>query len=338
MSSARIPRLTAFDSLYLEDNVRPESCEKLPIMLRSLRLNGFKDNHPLVVSEKPDGRFLVLCGNRRTKGLQMIKDEDSAEFARVLPGGKILCHVHKGLTREEEIDLRIDHSDDEDRVPLDKWGEFLAVKQLVFAHPEDTQETVAKKLGHFHADDSKHAGKPNRSWAQPLVYLAALPTYVQDEYRKLVTEGKDATVFRYADIKPLHKVFDEDFAEFPNGDSPTFAAAWQQVLNPAPAEPKAATDKAAPKDLKAATAKTQAQGAASRIVTRLLLAATNQGGDVPSLDAEAAQMEVDSLILADVRVYLGDDDYNQLVAASQKARLDREAQAQETEALETIES
>ena len=78
------------------------------------------------------------------------------------------------------------------------------------------------------------------------------------------------------------------------------------------------------------TAQRQAKVAASRLVGRILLAVTNQGGDIVALDAQAAAQETDSLILADVKAYLGDDDFAQLVGASQQARLDREAQAQET--------
>jgi hypothetical protein len=147
-----------------------------------------------------------------------------------------------------------------------------------------------------------------------------------------VTEGKDATPFRHANIVKLHTVFDEDFAEYPDGDSPVFAAAWQAIINPAPkdAEDSGDKDKSAPKPYKPEAAKTQAGGASSRLVKRLLLAVTNQGGDVPTLDAEALKAETDSLILADVRAYLGDDDYNQLIGEAQNARLQREAQAAET--------
>jgi len=325
-TSTRVPKLLDFDSLYLEGNIRSPGCEKIPAMVQSLRLEKFKDNHPLVVSEKTDGRYLVLCGNRRVLGLTKIRENDKAEFSRVLQNGKILCHVHKGLTKEEEIVLRIDHSEGEDRVKLDKWSEFQAVKQLCFCYPEDTQEAVAKKMGKFHKDDSKLAGQPNRGWAQPLCNLAALPPYVQEEYRKLVVEGKDSTLLRVADIKKLYTVFEKDFAEFPEGDSPVFAAAWDKILNPEPKAPAETENANAPKPYKPESATRQAQGAASRIVKRILLAVTNQGGDIVALDAEAAQNETDAQILADIKEYLGEDDYGQLASASQNARLDREAQ------------
>lgn len=326
-TSTRVPKLLDFDSLFLEGNIRSPQCEAIPAMVKSLRLEGYKDNHPLVVSEKPDARFKVLCGNRRVLGLAKVRDDDKAEFGRVLAGGKIPCIVHKGLTDTEEIVLRIDHTEGEDRVKLDKWSEFQAVKQLIFAYPEDTQEAVARKMGKFHADDSKSAGKPNRGWAQPLCNLAALPPYVQEEYRKLVTEGKDSTLLRVVDIKGLYKVFDEDFAQFPEGDSPVFAAAWQKILNP---EPKVAVDPvnpSEPKVYKPESAKSQSRGAASRLVSRILLAVTNQGGNIVDIDAEAAQVETDALILADIKVYLGAMEYDQLAAKSQNARLEREADA-----------
>lgn len=334
-TSTRVPKLLDFDSLFLEGNIRSPGCEKIPAMVQSLRLEKYKDNHPLVVSEKPDNRFLVLCGNRRVLGLAKVREDDKSEFGRVLLNGKIPCIVHKGLTKEEEIVLRIDHGKHEDREPLDRWSEFLAVKQLCFCYPEDTQTAVAQKMGHFYGDGSKLAGQPNRGWAQPLCNLAALPVYVQEEYRKLVVEGKDATPLRIADIKALYKVFEKDFAEFPCGDSPVFAAAWDKILNPEPKAPDddADDDENAPKAYKPESATRQAQGAASRLVKRILLAVTNQGGDIVALDAEAAAAETDALILADIKEYLGEEDYSQLAGAAQNARLERETQA--LEVLET---
>jgi hypothetical protein len=321
--------------LRLEGNVRTVACEAVPQMVSSLRRNGFKPNHPPVVSERTDGTYVILCGNRRTKGLFWLRDNDAAEYSRIVPNGKIPCVVHKGLTEEEEILLRIDHSSDEDRVALDDWSEFTAIKQLVRAFTGESQERIAEKLGIFHTK-GKNAGKPNRSYVQTRVNLARLPEYVQEQFRLLLTEGKDSTKVRITDIKSLYEAYNAEFADYPDGNGPKFGTVWNGIVNP---EPKADSDdssgraKEDPASLKPEQARQRAQGAASRIMKRILLAATNQGGSLVELDAQVASMETDSLILADVRAYLGDAEFATLVGKAQQARLEREAQKIESAAV-----
>lgn len=327
MANANVTKMIAFDSLYLEGNVRTEACERIPEMVASLRRNGFKSNHPLVVSERADGRYLVLCGNRRVKGLAWLQENDNAEFIRVLLSSKVPCIVHRGLTEEEEILLRIDHSADEDRIPLDQWSEFQAIRQLVRCFTGESQEAIAEKLGIRHAK-GKNAGQPNRSYVQTRVNLARLPSFVQDEYRKLLVEGKDATLVRITDIKELYAAYNAEFSAYPDGNGPEFNKVWQGILNPAPAEAQetqTGTARTEPAALKPETARMKAQGAASRTVKRILLAITNQGGSLAELDAAAIALETDAAILADIRAYLGADEYSVLVSSARAARVEQEA-------------
>lgn len=314
-----------FNALYREDNVRGEQVKQIPSMVSSLRKNGFKPNHPLVVSEKPDGRFLVLCGNRRHEGLEWIAQHAPEEFSSIVPGGKVPCIVHRGLTDSEEILLRNDHSKDEDRVPLDDWSLFLAIKQLLRAWPGDSETRIAEKMG-IYSTKGKNAGKPNRSFVQDRVALARLPIFVQEQFRLLWEVGKDVTPVRVAHIKQLKAIFSKEFNTYPDGDGPEFSTKWREIMNPAPeSDGTDSDDQQEPKDLKVSAAKDRAMGCNSKLAKRFLLAVTNQGGDAVELDAQIAQAEADSEILADIREYLGLDDYAELVNNSREARLSREA-------------
>lgn len=334
-SQPNCSRMIDFDALYLSDNVRTSACERIPDMVASLRQFGFKPNHPLVVSEKSDGRYLVLCGNRRTKGLTTLREQDESAFKAALPTGRIACIVHKGLTEEEEILLRIDHSVDEDRVPLDDWSEFCAIRQLVRAYPGESQEKIALKLGIFKTK-GKDKGKrvPNRPYVQVRVNLVRLPEFVQDEYRKLCLDGKDATTIRWADVKDLYKAYNAEYKEYPDGDGPEFSALWDEKINPAPKSSESADSGEEAKALSPESAVQRSQAASSRTVKRILLAVTNQGGDMVALDAAVAAAEADSAVLADIRDYLGPNDYADLVNQSRDARIAREMTAAESEQME----
>ncbi|KKK96929.1 hypothetical protein LCGC14_2657830, partial [marine sediment metagenome] len=191
--ATNVPRLIAVEDLVFADNVRSPECQAIPAMVESYRRNGFKANHPLVVSEKPEGKQLVLCGNRRGLGLQWLQANDKEAYRLALPSGKVPCLVHKSLTEEEETLLRIDHSADEDRVPLDVWSIYLAIKQLARVGI-DTQERIAEKLGIFYTKGKKK-GQPNRSFVQVRLNLARLPQKVEDAMRQYELD-KDNTALR----------------------------------------------------------------------------------------------------------------------------------------------
>lgn len=300
----------AFDALYLQGNVRTDNCKQIVAMVESLRLNGFKENHPLVVSQKDDGSYLVLCGNRRTEGLGWLRDNDPAAFQRVLSNGKVPCIVHKGLTEEEEVLLRIDHSNAEDRVALDDWSLYTAVQQLVKVG-FDTQEKIAEKLG-IYVKSGKNAGKPNRSWVQPRVNLARLPAFVSEELQKRNFDRK-ATKLRWEHVPQLFKVWTDEFSNHPDAPGPEFCQLWDSIINP---KPKADTSEHGEKPLSVADAKRRAQSTSSSTLRNALLCVTGQGKgmDFVTLDNRMVQAETALVTLGRIEAFLGDEKYGQLVA------------------------
>ena len=307
-------RMITVDSLIFADNVRTPECMQIPAMVASIKRHGFKNNHPLVVSEKPDGKYLVLIGNRRGLGLEWLRDNEADEYRRALSGGKLPAVIYKGLTREEEVELRIDHSSDEDRVSLDEWSQFLAIQQLVQVGI-DTQERIAIKLGYFIAK-GKNKGQPNRSHVQTRVNLARLPRFVHAEMEKLCREGKEATPMRWADVAKLSKEYNAEFAEYPDSDGPDFQAAWKAVLTPPEvSEPSESTSD--PKELSAADAVKRAQAAQSQGLTHALLAVTRQSScSLAEIDAAIVEGESAIVTLAQIAGFLGEKDYRELLDTS----------------------
>ena len=303
----------SIDNLIFGDNIRSRACERIPEMVASYKRAGcFKSNHPLVLSAKADNQFLVLVGNRRALGLAQLRDTDPAEYKRICPTGKVPSIVHKNLTREEEVDLRIDHSADEDRVPLDDWSIFLAIKQLV-SIGSDSQEEIARKLGLFKMK-GKDAGKPNRQIVQPRVNLARLPSFVQDEFRTLC-ENRDGTAVRWSHLAKLYKLYSAEFVEFPQGNGPEFSAEWMKAKTPA-ARQEAGEDTA--KELSPAAAVLRSQAASSAGLRDALLAATAQGGsDLAQIDGRILEGETAVVLLSQIRTFLGGEGYAELVASAQ---------------------
>jgi len=296
-------KLIPIDKLTFADNVRTEACLALPKMVASLRQNGYKENHPLVVSEKPDGSFLVLVGNRRGLGLTWLRDNDRSAYDVAVPTGKVPAIVHKGLSPEEEADIRIDHGPAEDREPLDEWSMFLAVKQLLLLG--FTQERIAVKLGL----KVGKKGQPNRSWVQPRANLARLPLFVQDEYQKLVTKGLGETPFRTTDIAPLYAAYHTEFTAYPNGDGPEFSAAWTKVMG------RTEPEKKGPRPLTPGKAKDIAQVCNSAIVRDcVLVVAGYSERTIPDLDKVGATLEFSYKQLQQIIAHLGQDGYADLCA------------------------
>jgi len=112
----------AFDQLTWGDNVRTSKTLRLEGMIASMKQRGYNPKYPIVVSRKPLGKgkfsHLILCGNRRTEALKKIKEAEPDVFKLILPKGTVPALVFDNLTEAEEIILRNDHSDEEDRVQL----------------------------------------------------------------------------------------------------------------------------------------------------------------------------------------------------------------------------
>lgn len=313
-----------FDKLYRRDNVRTAATLQLEAMIKSLTDKGFKKNHPIVVSQKPDGKFLVLCGNRRTEALEVIQGRDQALFERTLPGGLIPAVVHTNLDEGTEILIRIDHGADEDRVGLDDWGEFLAVKQLVKAG-YSSQNDVAAKLGKV--DES---GKPKRSWVQQRVNLARLPRFVQDEMERYCTGGAEASHLRWSDIAKLFELFTKELKQgFTEGDGPELQELWTATLNPVQ-DPDTGN---APKPLSGKKMEEMGTTMSSSLVKKVLLRAAGKPTDRTAegepyicdwaeLDDLGVRYETAHLQLTKIAEHMGQDDFNatlDAITAAEKA-------------------
>ncbi len=317
---SKFTRAIPVDSLYMENNVRSEECMLIPQMVESLRIHGFRVNHPLRVSEKSDGRFLVLAGNRRTSGLLFLKDNDPETYRNALPGGKVPCVVDKGLTVEQEIEIRIDHSDDLDRVPLDEWSIFLAIKQLATAG-FDTQEKIAIKMGLRKKD-----GKPRREYVQVRVNLASMPQFVQDEFRKL-TLDRNTTPIRWNMVSRLYKVYNDEFLDHAAGDGPLFKAEWAECMTPPNVNDP---DDTTAKTLTPAEAIKKAQAANSAGLRDAILAMTRQGDiDLVAVDRRIQEGETAVHTLRCICEYLGEVDSTALVASSLKQYDDKHSVVEE---------
>lgn len=315
-------RMVEVDRLIFADNVRSPECMQIPAMVESFRRAGsFKPNHPLVLSEKPDGTYLVLNGNRRGTGLVWLRDHDTEAYRQILPTAKVPAIVHKGLTIEEEANLRIDHSSDEDRVPLDDWSIFLAIKQLVKVGI-DSQERMAIKLGLYITANTKKKGQPNRSYVQTRVNLARLPEFVQDEIRKL-TLDKDTTLLRWAHVAGLYKVYNREYTTYPECNGPEFQALWKKCTTP-PEAVDTETDTPEPKELSPAEAIKRSQSASSKALKTALLVVTKQSdADLADLDEKMVAAESALRTLTEIREYLGEKEYAELVDVSTKRAADR---------------
>lgn len=323
-------RMIPSADLIFGGNVRTDECMALPAMVESFRRHGFKSNHPLVVSEKQteEGvKYLVLCGNRRGLALQWLAENETETLTRTLNGGKVPAVVHKGLTAEEEVDLRIDHSSDEDRVPLDEWSLYVAIRQLVQAG-FDTQERIAHKLGLFKTTGKK-AGEPRREFVQVRVNLARLPEFVQAEFRKL-TLDKDSTFVRWSDVARLYKVYHEEYTTGGmDGKGAGFQAVWQEIMTPPKVIDTPTDASAGPKELSPAEAVKRSQSASSAGLKEALLALTRQSkADLSEIDAQIVRGESALQILADVKDWLGEKDYAELVDSATSQGDTRRAEAE----------
>ncbi len=313
-----------FGLLYRADNVRSKATEQIPRMVASFLRHGFKRNHAIVVSMKQDGRALVLCGNRRTMAAEFLATAQPADFAKIFPNGKIPCIVHTGLTAAQESLIRIDHGTDEDRVPLDEAGEFLAVRQLLRSG-YTTEVGIAEKLGKYYTS-GKNMGQPNRSWVQPRASLAQMPDYVQAEFLKLWENGKESTPVRVAMIPKLYKPFNEEFARHPDGNGPQFQAVWRQFMGAV----AAAAPVVKPEVITPAKALERAKIVGSRNLRSALMLVAGQGqpGEtIADVDNACIVAELATVTLAEIADYLGEQAYAKLIQDSRAAAESKQAAA-----------
>lgn len=311
----------AINLLYRANNVRTPATLQLPAMVESILRNGYKKNHPLVVSKKRDGRFLVLCGNRRMEGIETIMANHPDKVETLFPSGSIPCVVHNNLTEEQEAILRIDHGPDEDRVALDEFGEFLAIRQLVRAG-YDTQTGIAEKMGWYKVSKKTGIKEPNRSKVQQRCNLVQLPQFVQDEMQRYLEEPSQSNL-RWSHIAKLYKVYGEEYRAFPDGNGPLFQAAWKECL----AGP-AVTGTGVPiKPITPADAEKRSKLVGSRNLRDALMTFAGVGqATLSDIDGAIVRAEAAEATLSEIADYLGENDFADLVAEARSAAVAKAAE------------
>lgn len=323
LTVAGATREVPINRLFRKNNVRTAATLQLPAMVASILRHGFKPNHPLVVSEKRDGSFLVLCGNRRAEAIETILANSPAQAVALFPSGCVPCVVYAGLTEEQDAILRVDHSKDEDRVPLDEFGEFLAIRQLVHAG-YDTQAGIAEKMGWFKTDKTG-ATVPNRSKVQPRVNLAQLPQFVQDEMQRYCEEPSQSNL-RWSAIAKLYKVYNEEYRQYPDGKGPVFTGAWNEAL----IGPQTTGTDVPIKPITPADAEKRSKLVGSRNLRDALMTFAGVGAvSLVDIDGAMVRAETAETVLAEIADYLGEKKFADLVGKAQSAASVKRAESAE---------
>ncbi len=299
-----------FDDLVFDGNPRTKKGMKLEQMIASFVTHGYQPDSTILVEEKQDGQFLVLRGNRRSLAALELQKQDQETFDRIFSDGKIPAFVAKGISDQERILLRIDHSTELDREPLDDEGLFNAVCQLLRASLN--QREIAAHLNLFTKNNKTGDLEPNRSLVQRRAELAKLPGFVQDEYRILMRKGKDVTAVRWSMIPGLYKMYSKTSVEYPDGNM-EFNEKWELCKTFKDDLPEGSVSvKLTPKKAKDFSELAQSKG-----VRDILLSVT---GQIPTtfenVDLAILAGEQATATLVSIQDHLGKDAYNDLIARS----------------------
>ncbi len=312
-----------FSSLYRQNNVRTSACLALPQMVRSLRSRNFDPAYPISVSLKDDGRHLVLRGNRRTEGLEIIEKDFADDFFSILPNGEIAALVYENLSDREEGILRNDHSKVNGEVGLDDWSQFLAIRQLIRLGV-NTQAEIAAKAGEFKLGENGEL-VPNRSKIQQRCNLARLPQFIIDEFEKkfrikdlefvAAHGGMDAiaTPVGVGKIAGLWSAHQEDrkagHFDSVNG-GPKLQAKWSEVMKVAPVSVE--TELTIPTTV---IIKKWAESVTDDIISETLSKAAGQetARTFDDLDADMLKLRKAYQTLEDLKVHMGPKPFRKLV-------------------------
>lgn len=331
-----VPELIKFDHIVIGDeNVRSTATLQLDKMVLSLKNRGYDPKYPIVVSKKSNTRYLVLCGHRRVESLTLIKKNEPAVFKVVLPDGVVPALVLEGLTPEEEMLIRLDHSTESDRVALDDEGMFLSIRQFVKNGYADSQADIAKKMGLLDT-----TGQPNRSLVQQRVNLARLPAYVQDEFLKLMRD-KNSTNVRWAMTAKLYKLYRAGRQAGHVDGGSAFKDEWAKCL-----KPKTRTTATENAENAKVMSKKQLEEASqtlgSTVAQQLLMTIGGYPQKDPETGAEMTLQQIDSRMvhaeqamndLMDIREHMGAAKFDKMMAEI-TAKRQKKARAEEAEQAE----
>ncbi len=315
--------LIDFSTLYREGNVRTAACLALPQMVRSLRSRCYDPAYPVTLSRKKDGSHLVLRGNRRTEGIEIIARDFPDDFARILKDGQIPALVYENLSDRQECLLRNDHSAQQGQVGLDMWSQFLQIMQLM-KNGVNSQSEVAAKVGEFKEENGELV--PNRSKVQQRCSLARLPQFIIDEFEILMRQkdpefiearGDITTLARFGKIAGLWAAHLEDqkkgiFDSVKGG--PALQAKWATVI-----EPKSITEEeTTPSAPTVAQIREWAKAVTDDVIKETLTKASGQetARSFADLDAEQAKLRLAFKTLEDIKVKLGGKEFRKLIKSA----------------------
>ena len=308
MSISKTSKRIDIGSLIHEGNPRTQPTMKLDKLMASYTTHGYQADSAIMVEETEPGQFLVLRGNRRSLAAIELGKTDKEAFDRIFPDGKMPAIVCKGITDQERILLRVDHSADMDREPLDDEGLFNAVCQLCRA--DLTQEEIAGHLSLWSIDKKTQEKKPNRSLVQRRVELAKLPQKVQDEFRILMRKGTSETPVRWSMVSGLYKKYKANHIEYPDGNM-EFNELWDKCTTPKDEQKETQTTKGS---LSAKKAEDFSMLSQSNGAKQLLLSVTGQGKSTfADLDVEILRGEQAIALLGRIKEHLGEADYQALL-------------------------
>lgn len=279
----------------------------------SIRLRGYDQAQPLVVSQHADGTLYTLRGGSRAAAAKRIA-------LKTVP-----CIVLTGLTLADEIPIVLDHTEALDRQKLDKWGEFLSVLAIVTGMGVTGRKAIATMLGMeiVKVKDGVTTRRPNESRAQWMAQLAQLPQYVREAYRQApLFDGDKYKQLKSEQLAGLYTAWSMAKASETNigktdeeiGNDPAFRAKWDEVFGSEPATGKSS-----------APTRKQVAAVASMVdpmIRDAMLLATGQkeGASIDThlapLSGLVSQYRTDSAILGNIRKHLGDVAFAELVEAS----------------------
>ena len=297
--------------LIFDGNPRTGVSLKLDQMISSFLVHGYQPDSAIMVEEREDGRIVVLRGNRRALAALELSNRDTEGFNRVFSDGKIPAIIVKGLSDQERILYRIDHSSELNREPLDDEGFFNAVCQLLRAGLN--QKAIAKHLNLFTKNKKTGDLEPNRSLVQWRAGLAKLPSKCIEEYRILMRKGPEATSVRWSMVAGLFKLYNKSSVEYPDG-TVAFNELWEKCLTPKEEQTGSLTQSLTPKKAKDFSQYAQSVGTGN-----ILLQVTGQTPlTFEDIDLAILAGEQAIATLNSIHDYLGKEDYNNLISESLK--------------------
>ncbi len=317
--------LVDFDTLYREGNVRTAACLALPQMVRSLRSRCYDPAYPVTLSRKEDGSHLVLRGNRRTEGIEIIARDFPDDFARILTNGQIPALVYERLSERQECLLRNDHSAHQGQVGLDMWSQFLQIMQLM-KNGVNSQSEVAAKVGEFKEENGELV--PNRPKVQQRCNLARLPQFIIDEFEILLRQkdpefikdrGDITTLVRMRFIAGLYAAHLVDqkkgiFDSIKGG--PALQAKWATVI-----KPKTVTEEdVVPETPTVGQIREWAKAVTDDVIKETLIKASGQetARSFADLDAEQSKLRQAFHVLEDLKSHLGGKEFRKMMKEAAK--------------------